>query len=137
VVSFQLMTLEGSPVGSVSSITIPAGGQESKFIRELAPSLPAEFQGLIRVTSTGAVGLSVFRCTYNALGDFLYTPTPAVNEANAASAGSLSFPLVAAGAGYDTKVVLFGAAGQAGSGDLLFVSKDGVPRTGTSLGVAP
>jgi hypothetical protein len=99
--------------------------------------LPDQFQGLVRITSTGSLGVSVFRCTYNAQGDFLYTPTPAVNETVALPVGNLSFPMIAAGAGYNTQLVLFGVSGQAGTGDLLFINKDGVPRSGSSLGVAP
>jgi hypothetical protein len=137
VVSFQLMTLDGMPVGSVSSVTLPAGGHLSKFIREISTTLPDQFQGLVRITSTASLGVTVFRCRYNAQGEFLYTPTPAVNEAVAPATANLAFPMVAAGAGYNTQLVLFGAAGQSGTGDLLFLSKDGVPRTGSSLGVAP
>jgi hypothetical protein len=136
VVSFQMMTLDGMPVGSVSSVTLPPGGHISKFVREIATTLPDQFQGLVRITSTAALGVSVFRCTYNAQGDFLYTPTPAVNEGVTPANGNLAFPMVATGAGYNTQLVLFGAAGQSGSGDLLFISKDGVPQTGSSLGVA-
>jgi hypothetical protein len=136
VVSFQMMTLDGTPVGSVSSVTLPPGGHLSKFIREIA-TVPDQFQGLVRITSTASMGVSVFRCTYNAQGEFLYTPTPAVNEAATPANGNMAFPMVAAGAGYNTQLVLFGAAGQSGSGDLLFMSKDGVPRTGSSLGIMP
>ena len=137
VVSFQFMTLDGMPVGSVSSVTLPAGGHISKFVREISPTLPEQFRGLVRITSSASLGVSVFRCTYNAQGDFLYTPTPAVNEAVAAANSNLAFPMVATGAGYNTQLILFGAAGQAGAGDLLFISNNGVPRTGSSLGVAP
>jgi hypothetical protein len=133
VVSFQFTNADGAPLGPVSSITLPAGGQLSKFIREMSPGLPDNFKGLIRVTSTGPVAVSVFRCTYNSFGDFLYTPTPPVNEANAPT--STAFPMVATGGGYETHLVLFGPSGQAGSGDILFVSKDGVPRTGSGMGI--
>jgi hypothetical protein len=137
VVTLQLTALNGAPVGSAASMTLPAGGHASKFLAEIFSNLPEQFQGTVRITSTAAIGVSVFRCTYNAQGEFLYTPTPAVNETAAMPTGNLSFPMVAAGAGYNTQLVLFGSAGQAGTGDLLFINKDGVPRSGSSLGVAP
>jgi hypothetical protein len=137
VISYQFMMADGTPLGSVSSITLPAGGQLSKSVRDLDPVLPENFQGLIRVTSTGPIGVAIFRYTNNSSGEFLYTSTPAINEASTPDSAGLGFPMVATGGGYDTQLVVFGPSGQAGSGDMLFVSKDGVPKTGSSLGIAP
>jgi hypothetical protein len=73
----------------------------------------------------------------NVSGDFLFASTPPQNETASLPLSGLAFPLIAAGAGYDTQVVLFGQSGQSGSGDMLFVSRDGVPQTASGLGVAP
>jgi hypothetical protein len=70
---------------------------------------------------------------YNADGQFMFTSTPVLNEANASPSGGLTFPLVAAGAGYDTQLVLYGRSGQSGEGEIQVISRDGVPQTTSSL----
>jgi hypothetical protein len=67
----------------------------------------------------------------------LFASTPSQNEAASLPSAGLAFPLVASGAGYDTQVILFGQSGQSGTGEMMFISKDGVPQTASSLGVAP
>ena len=135
VVTFQFLQLDGTPVGAATSIALPAGSQMSRFVRELYSGLPEQFVGQLRVTSSAPIAVTAFRTKYNGQGDFMFTPTAVVNEASPPT--GLMFPLVATGNGYDTQLVLFGPAGQAGAGEMLFYSKDGVIRTGSSLGIAP
>jgi len=135
-IQLELTGLDGSPAGT-TSVKLPASGQLTNFIRDLFPALNDGFQGLLRLTSSGPVALATLRCMYNAEGQFVYTSTPALNEATAATTTALAFPLVVSGAGYDTQFVLYGKTGQAGEGEMLIVSKDGVPQTATSLGIVP
>jgi len=134
--NLTLTKLDGTPVTS-TSITLPPNGQISQFIVDMFPGLESGFKGLLRVSSSAPIGFTGFRCMSNASGDFLFASTPPQNEATILPSAGLAFPLIAAGAGYDTQVVLFGQSGQAGNGDMLFVSKDGIPQTASSLGVAP
>jgi hypothetical protein len=134
--NLELTKLDGTPVTS-TSITLPANGQIAQFIGELFPGLQSGFKGLLRVSSSAPIGFTGFRCMSNSSGDFIFASTPPQNETASQPSGGLAFPLIAAGAGYDTQVVLFGQSGQAGSGDMLFVSRDGVPQTASGLGVAP
>jgi hypothetical protein len=135
VVTFQFLQLDGTPVGAAASIALPAGSQMSRFVRELYSGLPEQFVGQLRVTSSAPIAVAAFRTKYNAQGDFMFTPTAVVNEASPPT--GLTFPLVASGNGYDTQLILFGPAGQGGAGEMMFYSKDGVIRTGSSLGIAP
>jgi len=134
--NLTLTKLDGTPVTS-TSVTLPPNGQISRFIVDIFPGLESGFKGLLRVTSSAPVGFTGFRCMTNTAGDFLFASTPPQNEMASLPSGGLAFPLIASGAGYDTQVILFGESGQAGTGDLLFVSKDGVPQTASGLGVAP
>jgi hypothetical protein len=135
-VNLELTGLDGARVGW-TSLTLPPNGQSTHFVMDLFPSLKDGFQGLLHVTSSSPIGFAALHCMYNAAGQFMYTSTPPLNEGTAASSAALAFPLVAAGAGYDTQLVLFGRSGQAGEGEVLMVSKDGVPQTTSSVGIAP
>jgi hypothetical protein len=133
--NLTLTKLDGTSVTS-TSITLPPNGQLSQFLVEIFPGLASGFKGLLRVSSSAPIGFTGFRCMSNSSGDFLFASTPPQNEATSLPSTGLAFPLVAAGAGYDTQVVLFGQSGQSGSGEMLFISKDGVPQTASSLGIS-
>jgi len=135
-VNFELHGLDGSRLGS-TSLTLPPNGHVSQYLKELFPNLGDGFKGLVHVTSAGPVAFAVLHCMYNADGQFMFTSTPVLNEANASPSGGLTFPLVAAGAGYDTQLVLYGRSGQSGEGEIQVISRDGVPQTTSSLGIVP
>ena len=134
-INLQLTRLDGTPLQS-TSVTLPPNGQISQFVVELFPELESGFRGLLRLTSSAPVGLTVFRCMSNASGDFLFASTPAHNESIALPSTGIAFPLIATGAGYDTQMILFGQSGQGGTGEMMFISRDGVPVTASGLGVS-
>jgi hypothetical protein len=134
--NLALMKLDGTPVTS-TSVTLPPNGQIAQLLTDIFPSVAGGFRGLLRVTASAPIGFATFRSTTNASGDFLFASTPSQNEAASLPSAGLAFPLVASGAGYDTQVILFGQSGQSGTGEMMFISKDGVPQTASSLGVAP
>ena len=135
-ISLTLTKLDGTPVTS-TSITLPPRGQASHYVADLFPAAANGFRGLIRLSASAPVGFAAFRSVMNTAGDILFAATPPQNESAMQPSTGLAFPLVASGAGYDTQVVLFGQSGQAGTGELMFVSRDGVPQTASSLGVTP
>ena len=135
-VNLEVHGLDGSQLGS-TSLTLPPNGQLTQYMRDLFPNLGDGFKGLIHVTSSGPVAFAVLHCMYNADGQFMFTSTPVLNEANASPSGGLTFPLVAAGAGYDTQLVLYGRSGQSGEGEIQVMSRDGIPQTTSSLGIVP
>jgi len=135
-VFLELSGLDGTQVGW-TSVTLPPNGTLAQYLTDLFPGLRDGFQGLLRVTSSDPLGLVTLRCMYNTDGKFMMTSTPTLNESAAAPTTALSFPMVASGAGYDTQLVLFGRSGQAGEGEVIVLSKDGVPQTPSSLGIVP
>jgi hypothetical protein len=135
-VRLELTRLDGSSSAGIS-LTLPANGQVTNFIRDLFPVVNDGFQGFLRVTSSSPVAFASLRCMYNAEGQFVFTTTPVLNEATAATTTALAFPFVVSGAGYDTQFVLYGKTGHAGEGEMLIVSKDGIPQAATSLGIVP
>jgi hypothetical protein len=130
-VTLELSNLDGTAVGlPPASATVPGNGQVAKFIHDFFPTIAFPFKGTVRISGGGAGGLSVvgLRGRYNERGDFLITTTPPTNEAVAASAAESLFPHLVNGGGYTTQFILFsGTAGQASTGNLLFLKQDGTP----------
>ncbi len=121
-VTLQLVRMDGSAPVPPATITVPAGGQRARFVRELFPALSSSFLGLVKVTSNGPIGLAGLRGRYNERGDFLITTTPASNDALATPTLQLVFPHIVSGGGYTTQFILLGTTA---SGTLWFNSKNG------------
>jgi len=131
-VFFELTTLAGAPTGLAGQVTVPANGQTALFLSQIPGfgSLPTPFQGVLRISTTSAAGLSLvgLRGRTNERGDFLITTTPPVDENAPASSAELIFPHFVDGGGYTTQFVLFsGAVGQAAVGTLKFFGQGGQP----------
>jgi YD repeat-containing protein len=131
-VNFELTTLAGVSTGLTSTAIIPANGQISLFLSQLPvfESLPVPFQGVLRISTTAASGVSVvgLRARVNERGDFLITTTAPVDENSPPSSNELLFPHFADGGGYTTQFILFSRSpGQNSAGTLRFFGQSGQP----------
>jgi hypothetical protein len=129
-VLLELAGLDGAPTGLSGTVTVPASGQTSFFLDQLAffSSLPSPFRGVLRLTSAQGVSITALRGRYNARGDFLVSSIPPVSETEAAGFSSLLFPHVADAGGYTTQFILLAAKpGQETSGSLRFYDPSGGP----------
>jgi hypothetical protein len=126
----QLTNLDGTATGLTTSITVPAGGQISKFINEFFPQVPGNFQGVGRLTSATPIALAALRGRFNERGDFLITTTPPLNDASTTTNVDLVFPHIVAGMGYTTQIVAFG---HGGSASLYLLGKDGTISSTSAL----
>jgi hypothetical protein len=131
-VTFELTTLSGASLGLTGSLVIPGNRQASMFLNQIQGfnNLPNPFQGVLRVSTSSAGGMSVIgiRGRYNERGDFLITTTQAIDETRPASTTEQFFPHFADGGGYTTQFILFnGSADQASSGSLRFFTQSGQP----------
>jgi hypothetical protein len=129
--------LDGTSSGHSASIDLPAGGQVAQFIHELAPSIPADFRGVMKIRSSVPVTVSGLRGRYNEQGAFLITTIPAWNEATPASSAEINFPHIVNGGGYTTKVILLSTdpAGATSAGKMWIVSKDGSSLLNVTLDI--
>jgi hypothetical protein len=128
VASLELRPADGIGAPLTGSVTIPAGGQIARLLKELIPDIPNTFKGLLRVRTTGSVGATGLRLTTNGRGDYLMTTTPPATETAGSTTEQQFFPHIVAGGGFTTEVVIFGRQpGQSVSGDLIFSAKDGSP----------
>jgi hypothetical protein len=128
-VSFELTRLDGAPSGMKATVTIPANGQISLFLNEVAGLVkPASFQGVLRISGPAGIAVAGLRGRFNERGDLLITTLPAVAEDQAASSAEMVFPHIVEGAGYTTQFVLYSnAPAQSASGTLRYVGQDGQP----------
>ena len=129
-VTFELTQLDGSSSGLTGSVTVPANGQSALFLSQVPgfATLPASFQGVLRISGPASISVVGLRGRYNERGDFLITTTPPVAEDEPPSAAEMIFPHIVEGAGYTTQFILFsGKPGQASSGTLRFLGQDGQP----------
>ena len=126
-VTLEVTNLDGSTVGAAVILSLPPSGQVAKFLDELV-TLPANFSGVLRVTSTSDVAIVGLRARVNQRGDFMITTTSPTNEVAAPTSVDTYFPHLADSGGWSTQFVLFsGTAGQTSSGTLSFVDQAGEP----------
>jgi photosystem II stability/assembly factor-like uncharacterized protein len=104
--------IDGVTLAGSSSLPLAANGQEAKFDHQLIPALPADFTGVLDISSTLPFVALTMRSLINARGDFLLTTFP-VADADRLAPSPIFFPQVADGEGYRTEFILISAAGPA------------------------
>ena len=143
-VTLEVTDLEGTLAAPPAPLTLPPSGQVSRFIDELFDSLPPNFSGVLRVTSTAEVAIVGLRLRYNRRGELKMTTTPPSDETRASTMGDRFFPHIVDSAGWSTEFILFsGTAGQTSSGTLSYFDTAGEPfeltpvlTAGTQLSVS-
>ncbi|MBZ5534542.1 MAG: DUF11 domain-containing protein [Acidobacteriia bacterium] len=128
-VPFQVKVTAFQPDGAIQLgsgvIDLKGNGHDAKFINEIIPTLPAEFVGVLDVSSPVPYVALTLRALTNARGDFLLTTFP-IADANAAAPAPIIFPQIADGGGFRTEFILLNTAGSTVSTLNLF-SDDGAP----------
>lgn len=105
VATMELMTMNGETTGMTATVEIPAAGQVAKFADEMFPTMPAGFQGAVRMASSQPIAVVGLRLRSNERGDVLITSMPVMDQAAPVSNSNLVFPLVVNGGGYSTEFI--------------------------------
>jgi hypothetical protein len=130
VVNFELFKLDGTSLGSTGSMTIPGNGEKALYLNSVPglSSLPASFQGVLRISGPAGISVVGLRGRYNERGDFLITTTTPIPEDAPAPTGELLFPHIAEGDGFTTQFILFsGSPGLISSGTVNYIDQNGLP----------
>ncbi len=145
-VTLAVTSLDGSMAMGVAPVTLPLppSGQVARFLDEIFDSLPGDFSGVLRVTSTADVAIVGLRLRINDLGELKMTTTSPSDETGASTMMDRYFPHIVDSAGWSTQFILFsGTAGQASSGTLSYFDTGGEPfvfapglTAGTQLSVS-
>ena len=126
-VTLEVTGLDGSLAVAPKTVELPPSGQIARFIDEIF-TLPDNFSGVLRVTSTGDVAVVGLRLRINENGELKMTTTPPSNETGPSTTADLFFPHFADSGGWSTQFILYsGTAGQAVSGTLRFIDASGQP----------
>ncbi len=127
-VTLEVTGLDGALAAPPATLPLPPSGQVARFIDEFFDSLPPNFSGVLRVTSTADVAIVGLRLRYNRRGELKMTTTPPSDETRASTMGDRFFPHIVDSAGWSTQFILFsGTAGEASSGTLSFIDTTGEP----------
>ena len=127
-VTLEVTDLDGTLAVPPAPLTLPPSGQVSRFIDEFFDSLPPDFSGVLRVTSTADVAIVGLRLRYNDRGELKMTTTPPSIETGPSTMADRFFAHIVDSRGWSTQFILFsGTAGQASSGTLSFFDTEGGP----------
>ena len=129
-VTLEVTGLDGAMTMGVAPVTLPLppSGQVARFVDEIFDSLPDNFSGVLRVTSTADVAIVGLRLHINDRGELKMTTTPPSDETGAPTMMDRYFPHIVDSAGWSTQFILFsGTAGEASSGTLSFIDTAGEP----------
>ncbi len=126
-VTLEVTRLDGSLAVAPETLSLPPSGQIARFIDDIF-TLPGNFAGVLRVTSTGDVAVVGLRLRINENGELKMTTTSPSNEMDPSISEDRFFAHLADSEGWSTQFILFsGAAGQAASGTLSFIDASGQP----------
>ena len=127
-VTLEVTGLDGTLAAPPDTLTLPPSGQVSRFIDEFFDSLPADFSGVLRVTSTAEVAVVGLRLRYNRRSELKMTTTPPSIETGPPTMMDRYFAHIVDSKGWSTQFILFsGTAGQTSSGTLSFIDTAGKP----------
>jgi hypothetical protein len=115
-----------TPAGSsLGPVHLAGDGHTAQFVTELISGLPANFTGVLEISSsTPFVGLTV-RSLTNSRGDFLLTTLP-MAYADQSAPNPIVFPQIADGDGYQTEFILL-TPGAASRTTIDFYDAAGIP----------
>ena len=126
-VTLEVTHLDGSLAVPATTLALPPAGQIARFLDEII-SLPDNFSGVLRVTSTGDVAMVALRLRVNERGELKMTTTSPSNEMDPSTSEDRFFAHLAESVGWSTQFILFsGTAGQNSSGTLGLTNASGEP----------
>ena len=127
--TLELTNCDGSATGLTGVFSLPSNSHAVAFLNEIPgfTSLPTEFEGTLRLTSSAPVSVVGLRARYNERGDFLMTAVPAVDELTTPTE-RLFVPQIVDSGGYTTQFLLFnGQPVSSSAGSIELFSQTGDP----------
>ena len=133
-VTLEVTHLDGSLAAAPETLTLPPSGQVARFLDQVF-SLPDNFSGVLRVTSTADIAIVALRLRVNENGEIKVTTLAPSNEMEPPTSEDRFFAHFADSGGWSTQFILFsGSPGQTAAVMIRFTGQDGQPL---ELSVAP
>ena len=121
-VTLTLQSVDGSTLSG--SLTMPPNGHVARFISELFPGLPAQYQGVLTMTSTVPLAAMTLRQTFNQRSEPIYSTLP-VADLTHLPEGPMYIPQVANGGGYQTQLILINTSSSTSLVEIEFFNDHG------------
>ena len=112
-----------TPAGTSEGVDLNGNGHTARFVSELIPGLPADFRGVLDMSSASSFVALTLRSLNNSRGNFLLTTFP-IADATRPAPTPIVFPQIADGGGYLTEFILL-SSDAASSTTLNFYGEDG------------
>ena len=111
-ISINAFQIDGTTGIGTSQGPLPLSilGHAAKFANEFITGLPADFTGVLDISSPTPFAALTIRSLYNERGDFLATTFP-LADANQEAPSPIVFPQIADGGGYVTQFVFLNTGG--------------------------
>ncbi len=119
------LQLDGVTEAGQGTLDVPGGGHRALFAGQLIAGLPADFVGVMELTSDQPFVPLTLRTLTNQRGDFLITTFP-VADLQTTAPSPMIFPQAAGGGGIISQFI-FLSSGQAASLSLNYFGDDGHP----------
>jgi hypothetical protein len=101
---------------AAGEVVLPGDGQRAAFLDQAPWAGPGQFQGAFSFEADSPVGVLALRGRTNERGDFLMAEIPIVDLDSPPLPGIARMPLLVAGGGYRTEVVLVNRSGDTATG---------------------
>lgn len=126
-VTLRTYQTDGStPAGTgTNPVNLNGNGHTAGFVPQLVSGLPANFTGVLDISSSSPFAALTLRSLTNSRGNFLLAAFP-IADATQPAPSPLVFPQIADGGGYKTEFILLSVAGPS-STTLKFYGEDGSP----------
>ena len=126
-VMLNLVSFDGS-YNQSTTVQMPANGHLAKFIEQVfasaTPAVPANFQGVLNITSNVPISPVTLRLTANQRGDNLFSTLP-VADLNNPPTGALFIPQVVNGGGFTTQIIFISTSTGPGTVTISFMVDNG------------
>jgi hypothetical protein len=125
-VTLKAFQTDGStPAGTSGRVTLNSNGHTARFVSQLISGLPADFTGVLDISSSSPFVALSLRSLNNSRGNFLLTTFP-IADATRPAPAPIIFPQIADGGGYVTEFILLSPGG-ASNMTLSYYGEDGTP----------
>jgi photosystem II stability/assembly factor-like uncharacterized protein len=119
----QTRLIDGGERFVLTSLRLPAGGHDAKFVDQLITGITSGFAGILTIESTTPFAALTIRSLDNERHDFLITAFP-IADVTQPAPSPLVFPQIADGEGYITQLILLSPSGGSDI-SLSFYGEDG------------
>ena len=121
-VTLEVTGIDGLTAAPPATLSLPPSGQVARFIDDIFDSLPENYSGVLRLTSTAQVAVVALRLRINERGELKVTTTAPSNETEASTVADRFFPHIVDSGGWSTQFILFsGTAGETPTGTLKII----------------